>query len=141
MGIYSYLIMHLSHYTLELGMSSWTLNDSAFLFYYIIYEKYHNESIYSFEHHNLTEKFSFRWELNHMPLTFQLSTITTRPLKPFLSHPLSKALYWPHGLDHHCRNFILCCEVPIEHYNFSRCTMIINKIILLNNSIWLEKIL
>ena len=68
-----------------------------------------------------------------------LSTITTRPLKPFLSHPLSKALYWPHGLDHHCSNFILWCDVPIEHYNFSRCTMIINKIILLSNSIWLEK--
>ena len=53
-----------------------------------------------------------------MPLTFQLSTITARPLKPFLSHPLSKALYWPHGLNNHCSNFILCCEVPIEHYNF-----------------------
>ena len=28
----------------------------------------------------MTEKFSFGWELNHMPLTFQVSALTARPL-------------------------------------------------------------
>ena len=53
-----------------------------------------NKGIYSFEHCNLTEKFSFRWELNHMPLIFWASILTTRSLRPLLSNcPYSKGLY------------------------------------------------
>ena len=47
-----------------------------------------------FEHLKLTEKFSLGWESNHMPLTFQVSTLPTRPLRQLLSHcPLSKGPY------------------------------------------------
>ena len=38
------------------------------------------------EHLLVTEKFSFGWESNYMPLTFWVSTLTIRPLRPPISH-------------------------------------------------------
>ena len=55
--------------------------------------------MYSLEHLRLTEKFNFGWELNHMPLAFQASALTTRPLRQlFQSLSFIQRTYRPKAL-------------------------------------------
>ena len=64
----------------------------------IRYYKYRNELIP--KHLIMTEKFSFGWMSNHMPLTFQVSALTTRPQRPPISHcpSIQRTCF----TEHHC---------------------------------------